>query len=126
MLCVYLRVTVLPSLSWRGDPAQHNVQPLAPMDEVFVNANFATQRIAVRLAHVLYPSLLTEVWLFVIVAMFALLFYHSICCLRCNTYTCSYLIRCPASCSVLAVGTRKAPTRWQSAGNARWQANLSS
>jgi len=102
------------------------VQLLKVADQIYVNANFATQRIALRLANVLYPSLLTEVWLFVIVAMFALLFYHSICCLRCNTYTCSYLIRCPASCSVLAVGTRKAPTRWQSAGNARWQANLSS
>jgi hypothetical protein len=53
------------SLSWRRWYEQHNVQLLKVADQMYVHANFATQRIALRLAHVLYPSLLTQVWLFV-------------------------------------------------------------
>ena len=46
------------------------MQLLKVADQIYVNANFATQRIALRLANVLYPSLLTEVWLVVTAAMF--------------------------------------------------------
>jgi hypothetical protein len=51
-------------------PTQHNIQEVLLQDQAYVMANYALQRIALRLAHVLDPSILAEVRPFASAAMF--------------------------------------------------------